>query len=239
MPALIQLKGITRQFKVGDTTVEALRGIDLDIQSGEFAAIWGPSGSGKSSLLNLLGLIDQPSAGQLWFEGQDTAQLSDNALSDLRNQRIGFVFQNFNLVPVLSALDNVCLPLQIQGASSHDLRERAQECLRQVGLEKFSEFRPDRLSGGQRQRVAIARALVSRPALIIADEPTANLDSHTSREVIDLIENMNQTLGVTCIFTTHDPRLLERVPRQLRMQDGLLSLQHYQDSTATTTGAHP
>jgi putative ABC transport system ATP-binding protein len=186
-----------------------------------------------------LGLIDQPSAGQLWFEGQDTAQLSDNALSDLRNQRIGFVFQNFNLVPVLSALDNVCLPLQIQGASSHDLRDRAQECLRQVGLEKFSEFRPDRLSGGQRQRVAIARALVSRPALIIADEPTANLDSHTSREVIDLIENMNQTLGVTCIFTTHDPRLLERVPRQLRMQDGLLSLQHYQDSTATTTGAHP
>jgi putative ABC transport system ATP-binding protein len=231
---LIELQGITRQFQVGETTIQALRGIDLIIQKGDFAAIWGPSGSGKSSLLNLLGLIDQASSGKLLFEGQDIAQLSDNALSDLRNQRIGFVFQNFNLVPVLTALDNVCLPLQIQGANDNTTKDRARECLKQVGLEKFCDFRPDRLSGGQRQRVAIARALVSQPALIIADEPTANLDSQTSREVIDLIEEMNQTLGVTCIFTTHDPRLLARVPRQLRMQDGVLQQEQYQE----TTGAH-
>ncbi len=227
--ALLSLRGIEREFTLGQTHIRALRGIDLDIQQGEFMAIWGPSGSGKSTLLNLLGLVDTADRGTLLFEGQDVKQLSDNALSDHRNHHIGFVFQNFNLIPVLTALDNVGLPLQIQGVAAANIRQRAAASLAAVGLGDFLDFRPDRLSGGQRQRVAIARALVGQPSLLIADEPTANLDSQTSRDVIDLIEKLNQTTGVTCIFTTHDPRLLARVPRQLKLEDGLISQDTYQE----------
>ncbi|MDD0815000.1 ABC transporter ATP-binding protein [Curvibacter sp. HBC28] len=227
---LLSLRGIERSFQLGQTRLRALRGIDLTVAAGEFMAIWGPSGSGKSTLLNLLGLIDQADQGLLCFEGQDVRQLSDDALSDCRNRRIGFVFQSFNLIPVLSALDNVGLSLQVQGVPATEVRRRATEWLEQVGLGDFLHFRPDRLSGGQRQRVAIARALVGAPRLLIADEPTANLDSQTSREVIDLIERLNRDTGVTCIFTTHDPRLLARVPRQLRLQDGVISQDSYQEA---------
>jgi putative ABC transport system ATP-binding protein len=229
-PVLIRLRGIEREFALGHTHIRALRGIDLDIQRGEFVAIWGPSGSGKSTLLNLLGLIDMPNQGDLSFEGMDVRRMSDNALSDCRNRKIGFVFQSFNLVPVLTALENVMLPLQVQGVSSATARQRAMQCLGKVGLADFARHRPDRLSGGQRQRVAIARALVIEPSLLIADEPTANLDSKTSQEVIDLIEQLNRETGVTCIFTTHDPRLLARVPRQLKLQDGLISVDSYTES---------
>ena len=227
---LLSLRAIEREFALGETRIRALRGIDLDVAPGEFMAIWGPSGSGKSTLLNLLGLIDAADKGVLRFEGQDVSQLSDDALSDCRNHKIGFVFQSFNLVPVLTALENVALPLQVQGVKAAEVRRRAAEWLGHVGLGEFLHFRPDRLSGGQRQRVAIARALVGAPRLLIADEPTANLDSQTSREVIDLIERLNRETGVTCIFTTHDPRLLARVPRQLRLQDGLISQDSYQEA---------
>ncbi|MDR3669546.1 MAG: ABC transporter ATP-binding protein [Holophaga sp.] len=217
---LFELTGVHRRFALGDTTVQALRGIDLAIARGDMLAIWGPSGSGKSTLLNLLGLIDQPDQGTLRFAGEDVHAWSDDALTDCRSRKIGFVFQSFNLVPVLTALENVMLPLQIQGQAGAVARKRAGDWLARVGLERFLAFRPDKLSGGQRQRVAIARALVIDPMLVLADEPTANLDSGNSRAVIDLLRQLNAETGVTCVFSTHDPRLLEHVPRHLRLVDG-------------------
>jgi len=218
--ALLELAGIHRHFALGETTVHALRGVDLSIARGESVAIWGPSGSGKSTLLNLLGLIDGPDQGTLRFAGQDVASLPDDALTDCRNRSIGFVFQNFNLVPVLTALENVMLPLQIQGQGDRVAAARAGDWLDRVGLASFAAFRPDKLSGGQRQRVAIARALVTSPMLVLADEPTANLDSGNSRAVIDLMQQLSVETGVTCVFSTHDPRLLEHVPRHVRLVDG-------------------
>ncbi len=224
---LFTLSGVKRRFALGETTIQALAGIDLQIDQGQFLAIWGPSGSGKSTLLNILGLLDAPDQGRVVFDGQDIGRLSDDALSDCRNHKIGFVFQNFNLVPVFTALENVMLPLQLQGVSKRESRERARSWLTKVSLGHLEAFKPDQMSGGQRQRVAIARALVGNPRLVIADEPTANLDSKTSHEVIDLIENLNEMTGVTCIFTTHDPRLLDRVPRQLLLSDGQISRDSY------------
>jgi putative ABC transport system ATP-binding protein len=229
MTILMELKSVQRQFTLGQTRVNALRGVDLQICSGDFMAIWGPSGSGKSTLLNLLGLIDVPTEGTVCFDGQDVGTLNDNALSDCRNHKIGFVFQNFNLIPVLSALENVMLPLQVQGLASAQAAQYAMIWLKRVGLSEFSSFRPDCLSGGQRQRVAIARSLVTEPRLLIADEPTANLDSQTGREVIDLIHALNRETGTTCVFATHDPRLLARVPRHLHLLDGKINEETYQE----------
>lgn len=219
-PPLFHLSKVRRHFALGETVVHALRGIELRIDRGESVAIWGPSGSGKSSLLNLLGLIDSPDQGKLFFDGEDVHALSDDALTDCRNRKIGFVFQSFNLLPVLTALENVMLPLQIRGVATTIARKRAGECLAQVGLAQCMVHRPDTLSGGQRQRVAIARALVIEPMLVIADEPTANLDSENSRAVVDLLQTLNRDTGVTCIFSTHDPRLLAHVPRHVRLADG-------------------
>lgn len=219
---LFDLTQIQRRFALGETTVTALRGVDLRIRHGESVAIWGPSGSGKSTLLNLLGLLDAPSTGQLRFNGEDVHSWSDNRLTDCRNHKIGFVFQGFNLVPVLTALENVMMPLQIRGVANADARRRALDWLAKVGLQDFAAFRPDRLSGGQRQRVAIARALVIEPQLVLADEPTANLDSVNSQAVIDLLQQLNHETGVTCVFSTHDPRLLAHVPRHVRLADGLI-----------------
>ena len=217
-PPLLRLRDVHRRFHLGTTTVEALAGVTLDIHAGEFMAVWGPSGSGKSTLMNILGLIDTPSTGDVWFEGEDSRRLGDDALTDFRGRRIGFVFQSFNLVPVLTALENVMLPLQIGGEP--DARERAGQALAEVGLERFVGSRPDQLSGGQRQRVAIARALGIRPRLVLADEPTANLDSENSRMVVDLMREMNRAHGVTFVFTTHDPRLLDHVDRKVLLRDG-------------------
>ena len=219
---LLRIKDIRRRFMLGETTIDALHGVSLDIHASEFLAVWGPSGSGKSTLMNIIGLIDAPTAGEVWFDGQDTRTLKDDAITDFRGRKIGFVFQSFNLVPVLSALENVMLPLQIQGVAEASARERAAQSLTDVGLEKFKSQRPDKLSGGQRQRVAIARALVASPRLIIADEPTANLDSENSTMIIDLMRQMNRSKGVTFIFTTHDPRLLEHVDRKILLRDGLI-----------------
>jgi putative ABC transport system ATP-binding protein len=219
-PPILKLRNIKRRFMLGETSIDALNSVSLDIHAGEFLAVWGPSGSGKSTLMNIIGLIDTPTSGEVSFDGQDTHLLADDALTDFRGEKIGFVFQNFNLVPVLSAVENVMLPLQIQGVAERLARERASAALLDVGLEKFSNSLPDKLSGGQRQRVAIARALVVNPKLVIADEPTANLDSENSRMVVDLMREMNRARKVTFVFTTHDPRLLEHVDRKILLRDG-------------------
>jgi len=217
---ILKLRNIKRRFMLGETHIDALNSIDLDIHAGEFLAVWGPSGSGKSTLMNIIGLIDSPTAGTVNFDGQDTHALADDALTEFRSQKLGFVFQNFNLVPVLSALENVMLPLQIQGVAEAEARKRAAVALVDVGLERFVNSLPDKLSGGQRQRVAIARALVVNPKLVIADEPTANLDSENSRMVVDLMREMNRARKVTFVFTTHDPRLLDHVDRKILLRDG-------------------
>ncbi len=221
-PPILRLRNVRRRFMLGETTIDALHSISLDIHAGEFLAAWGPSGSGKTTLMNIIGLIDAPTEGEVHFEDQDTRVLSDDALTEFRASKIGFVFQNFNLVPVLSALENVMLPLQIQGANTSTIRQRALAALIDVGLERFKNSLPDKLSGGQRQRVAIARALVVDPKLVIADEPTANLDSENSRMVVDLMREMNRARKVTFVFTTHDPRLLDHVDRKILLRDGCI-----------------
>jgi putative ABC transport system ATP-binding protein len=218
--ALIALENIRKDYLLGETVVHALRGIDLEIETGEFIGIWGPSGSGKTTLLNLIGAIDEPTDGRVLINNTDVHSLSDNKRTDLRNQTIGFIFQGFNLIPVLSALENVMLPLQIGGAPSKEAEAKALDCLSEVGLSEFIHHRPSKMSGGQQQRVAIARALASAPSLVIADEPTANLDSETARTIIDLMRELNEKEGITFLFSTHDQRLLDRIKRLVRLEDG-------------------
>ena len=218
--ALIQMKQVTKDYRLGETIVHALKGITLQIDAGEFVAVWGPSGSGKTTLLNLIGAIDESTSGYLSLKGQEISQLSDNEKSDLRNKLIGFIFQNFNLIPVLSALENVMLPLQIRGFAAAEAEKWSMQRLNQLGLSEFVKHRPDKLSGGQHQRVAIARALVANPSLVIADEPTANLDSQTAMRIIDLMRDLNRKEGATFIFSTHDQRLLGQVDRLIQLEDG-------------------
>ena len=218
--SLIQLHEITKIYPLGEITVYALKDVDLILEKGEFLAVWGPSGSGKTTLLNLIGVIDEPSSGLLTLNGQDVSQLSDDQKAELRNEYIGYIFQHFNLIPVLSALENVMLPLQIKGLSSQEAYQRAVHRLNQVELTEFISQRPDKLSGGQQQRVAIARALVTNPSVIIADEPTANLDSKTAMKIVGLMRDLNRQEGTTFIFSTHDQRLLDSVFRLIHLQDG-------------------
>lgn len=220
----ISMTGITKTYRTGDVDVQALKGIDLVIEPGEMVAIWGPSGSGKSSLMNVIGLIDSPTKGRLDMPHQDDIYaLPDDRLTEYRASNIGFIFQGFNLVPVLSALENIALPMQIQGVGNVESLERAAALLQDVGLSGLAASRPDRMSGGQRQRVAIARALASRPAIVIADEPTANLDTENSLGILELMSQMNKRSGVTFVFTTHDQRLLDRIGRKLLLRDGQLA----------------
>jgi putative ABC transport system ATP-binding protein len=217
---LIELRGLHKNYQMGEESIKALKGIDLRIESGEFVAVWGPSGSGKSTLCNLIGLLDTPSKGVVHLNGQDVTKLRDDRRSEVRNRALGFIFQSFNLIPVLSALENVMLPLQIAGVSAKLAKQQALERLAEMGLERHTSHRPAKLSGGQQQRVAIARALVSNPALVIADEPTANLDSDNAVKIIELMRQINHKHGTTFIFSTHDQRLLERVGRQILMHVG-------------------
>jgi len=217
---LVVLEKVTKNYRLGETIVRALKDITLEIDAGEFVAVWGPSGSGKTTLLNLIGAIDEPTSGSVSLKGQEIAKLSDDQQSEMRNQLIGFIFQNFNLIAVLSALENVMLPLQIQGISGAEAKKRALQRLNQVGLSDFVKHRPDKLSGGQHQRVAIARALAANPALVIADEPTANLDSKTATKIIGLMRELNHKEGVTFMFSTHDQRLLGQVDRLIQLEDG-------------------
>jgi putative ABC transport system ATP-binding protein len=218
--ALIEMKNITKDYHLGETVVHALRGIDLQIDKKEFVAVWGPSGSGKTTLLNLIGAIDAPTSGELTIAGKDVQLLTDDQKSEHRNQTIGFVFQGFNLVPVLSALENVMLPMQILGTSAAEAKKQAMMRLEEVGLSDLVNNRPAKMSGGQQQRVSIARALVNNPSLVIADEPTANLDSETARMVIDIMRELNERDHITFIFSTHDQRLLDKVKRLVRLEDG-------------------
>jgi putative ABC transport system ATP-binding protein len=204
--SIITTQAVTRDYTQGTHTVHALRGVDVSIEAREFVALMGPSGSGKTTLLNLIGGLDTPTAGDILFEGASLASLSPGAMSDLRRDRFGFVFQSYNLIPVLSAVENTEMVLLLRGVKAKDRRERAMETLAAVGLEGMEHRRPNELSGGQQQRVAVARAIVGEPALVLADEPTANLDSTTSNELIELMAKLNADKGITFVFATHDPR---------------------------------
>lgn len=217
---LFRLKNVSKRYRLGATEVVAIDQIDMKVKRGEFLVIWGPSGCGKSTLLNLLATIDQPDAGHLEFDGRDLAKFGDVALTTLRQKEIGVIFQSFNLVPVLSAIENVMLPLQLQGGKPAQIRSEAERLMQEVGVAAYANQRPDQLSGGQRQRVAIARALIAKPKVVIADEPTANLDSENTRKIIDLMLELNRQHGVTFVFSTHDPLLLSAAERKVQLLDG-------------------
>jgi putative ABC transport system ATP-binding protein len=219
---LVELKQVHKDYYLGETKIAALRGIDLKVEKGELVAIWGPSGSGKSTLCNIVGMLDTPTSGRFFFEGNDVSNLSDEKRSELRNKAIGFVFQTFNLIPVLSAVENVILPLEIRGESGVKANEKARHQLSDLGLGEYMAHRPNKLSGGQQQRVAIARALINDPAIVLADEPTANLDSDTAVKIIESVRELNQKRGATFIFSTHDQRLLARINRKILLRDGII-----------------
>ena len=218
-PPILKLRGITRDFKLGAQTVHVLKGIDLDIFKNQYVALMGPSGSGKSTLMNLLGCLDTPTAGSYELNGNDVSRMGDNELAEIRNHEIGFVFQTFNLLPRSTALENVALPLIYAGLGKEEREARAAEVLTQVGLADRMDHRPNQLSGGQRQRVAVARALVNNPALILADEPTGNLDSKTSVEIMKLFDDI-QAAGNTVVLVTHEEDIAQHAKRVIRLVDG-------------------
>jgi putative ABC transport system ATP-binding protein len=218
---VIQLAGLDRTYRVGGSPVHALRNVDLTIGSGEYVSVMGPSGSGKSTLLHILGCLDQPTAGSYRFAGEETAHLTEGQLSRLRRHQIGFVFQFFHLVPRLTAAGNVELPMIFAGIDPDERAQRVRHALEGVGLTPRAGHRPDQLSGGEQQRVAVARAVVMNPVLLLADEPTGNLDSGSGGEIVSLIEGMNQR-GLTLIVVTHDPRIGERARRRIQLSDGLV-----------------
>lgn len=220
--SLITLRAIKRDFRMGSEVLHVLKGIDLTIEKGEYVALMGPSGSGKSTLMNLLGCLDTPTSGEYWLNGEDVSELSDDQLAEIRNREIGFVFQTFNLLPRSTALDNVALPLVYAGMSSKDRTNRSREVLTDVGLADRMTHRPNELSGGQRQRVAVARALVNKPSLILADEPTGNLDTKTSLEIMALFDEIH-ALGNTLIVVTHEEDIAQYAHRIIRLNDGLIA----------------
>ncbi len=226
---IIRLEQVSKSYRLGKVEVPALRSVSVEIHAGEFTALIGASGSGKSTLLNMIGCIDQPDSGKVWIDGVDVHALSDDKRSDLRNRKIGFIFQSFNLVPVLSVFENVELPLLINPLiPKAERRERVMEAIADVGLDQLAKNLPDQLSGGQRQRVAIARALAGHPLLVLADEPTANLDSDTSLKILDLMLSLNARKKITFLFSTHDDRVVSRVKRIVTIKDGQLG----QEATA-------
>jgi putative ABC transport system ATP-binding protein len=219
---IIRMQQVHRRYVLDGVEVHALRGVDLTVEAGEFLAIMGPSGSGKSTLMNILGCLDQPDAGQFWLNGTDVMAMDDDALARIRNREIGFVFQSFNLLARTSAQENVETPLIYAGVSRHERHARAREWLERMGIAARADHLPNQLSGGQQQRVALARALVTRPALLLADEPTGNLDSATSEEIITVLERLNREEGVTIVMITHEHEVAARAGRQLTLRDGRL-----------------
>jgi putative ABC transport system ATP-binding protein len=219
---VIVVEQLTKVYDLGEVRVEALRGVNVCVERGEFVAIMGASGSGKSTFLNILGCLDHPSAGRYLLDGLDVSQMSSDQLADVRNKKIGFVFQSFNLLARTSAVENVELPLLYNGTESRDRRARALAALKATGLEGRAEHQPSQLSGGQQQRVAIARALVNRPAIILADEPTGNLDSQTSSEIMGIMQTLNAQQGITIILVTHEPDIAQYAKRVIVFKDGLV-----------------
>lgn len=219
---VVQVENVTKEYAMGRTVAKALRGVSLEIARGEFLCIAGPSGSGKTTLLNLVGCLDKPTAGRIVIEGQDVSKLSPKELAWVRRRRLGFVFQTFNLVPVLTAYENIELPLLLLGVETAERRRRVYELLEALGIGDLAHHRPDEMSGGQQQRVSIARALVTNPALVLADEPTANLDSETGKAIIQLMHDLNKERGTTFVFSTHDPKVMERASRLVQIRDGLV-----------------
>lgn len=220
---VLRAEKLVKIYRSDSVETPALRGVDLEIQKGEFTAVAGPSGSGKSTLLHLLGGLDRPTSGEVFLEGKALSALSPEELALLRLFRIGFVFQAYNLIPVLTVLENVAFVLELRGVPKREREKRAREVLSELGIEKYANQFPHRLSGGEQQRVAVARAVVGEPAIVLADEPTANLDGENSRALIDLMRRLNETRGTTFLFATHDSRLLDRVKRLLSLEDGRIT----------------
>lgn len=217
---IVEFQDVTKVYRQGSVQVHALRGLNLTVNRGEFVAIWGPSGSGKSTALNLIGALDTPTSGHVRLEGKDLGTLGRRALSALRRDRIGFVFQSYNLIPVLTAYENAESVMALQGASAAARKERVMQLLKEVGLEGMEHRRPHELSGGQQQRVAIARAIASKPAVVLADEPTANVDSATAETLLGIMAKLNEEEGITFIFSTHDPRVMKYARRLVGVVDG-------------------
>ena len=225
--SIVSLKDVRKSYPLGKTEVQAVNGVSFEITRGDFISIAGPSGSGKSTILNLIGCIDVPTGGSVEIEGVDTSRLSDREITELRHRTLGFIFQNFNLIPVLDVFENVEFPLLLDKKSMGTKRERSEwvdYLIRMVGLAQWRRHRPNELSGGQRQRVAIARALATKPRIVLADEPTANLDSQTGEEIIELMKRMKEDLGTTFIFSTHDTSIVEIADHVIRLRDGLIVL---------------
>ena len=219
---VVKIENITRTYQIGKLETHALRGVSLSINSGEFTALVGPSGSGKTTLLQMIGCLDQPTSGHVIVDSKDVTKLNRNQRADMRKGHIGFIFQFFALIPTLTAYENVEMPLLLNGHSPKERRDRVMELLNAVDLTERANNRPDQLSGGQQQRIAIARALATKPALILADEPTANLDTENGRQVMDIMQKLNKDTGVTFIFATHDPRVIHYAKRVVTLEDGLI-----------------
>ena len=215
-------ENVTRIFKIGKVETQALRGVNLSIENGEFTALVGPSGSGKTTLLQLIGCLDQPSSGHIFINGKDVSKLNRNQRADMRRGTIGFIFQFFALIPTLTAYENIEMPLLLVGKGTAERGERVRQLLESVGLNDRAQHRPDQLSGGEQQRVAIARALATKPSLILADEPTANLDTLNGKQVMETMTRLNQETGVTFVFATHDPRVIQYARRVITLRDGLV-----------------
>lgn len=221
-----RVENVTRMFTIGKVETQALRGVTLSIESGEFTALVGPSGSGKTTLLQLIGCLDQPTSGSVLINGKEVSKLNRNQRADMRRGTIGFIFQFFALIPTLNAYENIEMPLLLNGSSATERRSRINELLAAVDLSERAHHRPDQLSGGEQQRVAIARALAVRPSLVLADEPTANLDTPNGRQVMDIMTRLNQETGVTFVFATHDPRVIEYARRVVTLRDGVVVDNH-------------
>lgn len=221
---IIEISALKKIYHLGKTTVEALRGVDFSVAEGEFTVVLGPSGSGKTTLLNIIGCLDRATSGRYLLDGEDVSDRDFNDLAEIRNYKIGFIFQNFNLIPVLNVIENIEFPCLVREKREdrNALRERVRAVCAEVGLERFMTHKPDELSGGQRQRVAIARALITQPRLVLADEPTANLDSKTSDQILELMQRLNREHATTFLFATHDPRVMELARRTVRIKDGLV-----------------
>ena len=229
MTEVIKTHNLCRHFGEGDTLVKALNDANLTIKRGEFTAIIGPSGSGKSTLLQLIGGLDNPTSGDVILDGKNISQIDSSALSDFRRDHIGFIFQSYNLIPVLSAKENIEYIMLLQGISEAERQKRVEEMMHAVGLEGLGDRRPAQLSGGQQQRVAVARAMVSQPSIILADEPTANLDSKTGADLLDMMKELNETQNMTFVFSTHDPKIMERAKRIVTLVDGCIVKDEYKD----------